>query len=374
MANWTLPVLTSLYSEVLSLLRQRDEDLAVMFDPEYSAPSSQPVGAIRWNQTNARFERWIGGSWQTLHATYAINVAQFGGQLPAYYLNWNNLTNKPASYAQADRLATARTIALSGGVSGSASFDGSQNITISTTLNLTSINGIPIGDVTRSTGAFTTVSTTGNVTISNNNPGVFLDEIDGVSTHRQSYLVRDGNAFQIQTRNSTGGFVSTDYNMPTNASGATSHSWRIGGNERLNLGNNGLVVTGWISVNTSSVSLISRITPATDNSGYLGTISTAYASVVSYAVTNLSDARLKEEIADLTEAERRAAKKIKLRTFRWKETGGKRVGYIAQEVIEAMASEGLCAFEYGLVTGSEETRFGVDMDAINAFRSEAPHG
>jgi hypothetical protein len=51
-----------------------------------------------------------------------------------------------------------------------------------------------------------------------------------------------------------------------------------------------------------------------------------------------------------------------------RDDGRKKIGYIAQEVIEAMASEGLCAFEYGLVSGEE--MYGVDMDAINAFRLE----
>jgi len=233
------------------------------------------------------------------------------------------------------------------------------------------INNTPIGGTTRAAGNFTTVSTTGNVSLASTAPSVALDQTNGTSTHRQTWLVQFNNEFQLQARNSTGDFIANDYIIARNASGATSHAWRIGGSDRLNLTNAGLVVTGWISVNTSSESIITRIRPTSDNSGFLGTLSTAYASVVSYAITNLSDARLKEEIADLTEAELRAAKKIKLRTFRWKETGDKKIGYIAQEVIEAMASEGLCAFEYGLVTGSEETRFGVDMDAINAFRLEA---
>ena len=49
-----------------------------------------------------------------------------------------------------------------------------------------------------------------------------------------------------------------------------------------------------------------------------------------------------------------------------RDTGQRKVGYVAQEVIEAMASEGIDAFAYGLVTDGEF--YGVDMDAINAFR------
>lgn len=42
----------------------------------------------------------------------------------------------------ADKLKTARTIALTGGVGGSASFDGSGNISIATTLSITE-NDVP---------------------------------------------------------------------------------------------------------------------------------------------------------------------------------------------------------------------------------------
>jgi hypothetical protein len=77
-----------------------------------------------------------------------------------------------------------------------------------------------------------------------------------------------------------------------------------------------------------------------------------------------SDARLKSEIRDLNEAERRAAAKIKPRTFLM--SGKRKVGYIAQEIIEAMASEGLDAFEYNLVTDGDF--LSVDYDAVAAFR------
>lgn len=70
---------------------------------------------------------------------------------------WSGITGKPESFtpsshthtiseisnistatvAKADQLTTARTIALSGAVTGSVSFDGSENVTISTSVNHT---------------------------------------------------------------------------------------------------------------------------------------------------------------------------------------------------------------------------------------------
>ncbi|MBK0062136.1 MULTISPECIES: pyocin knob domain-containing protein [unclassified Acinetobacter] len=90
--------------------------------------------------------------------------------------------------ATATKLATARNIALSGAVSGSANFDGSGNITITTTAN----NAIGVGqswsDVTSSRAVNTTyTNTTGKpiqimVTTANwNNAGSFELVLDGVS-------------------------------------------------------------------------------------------------------------------------------------------------------------------------------------------------
>ena len=75
---------------------------------------------------------------------------KLGGQLPDFYQNASNInagTLNPArlsgtygisitgNAATASKLATARTIALAGNASGSASFDGSGNITINTTVS-----------------------------------------------------------------------------------------------------------------------------------------------------------------------------------------------------------------------------------------------
>ncbi|ENR2981242.1 hypothetical protein ACEVBE_001543, partial [Acinetobacter nosocomialis] len=89
--------------------------------------------------------------------------------------------------ATATRLQTARNIALTGAVSGSANFDGSGNITIVTTAN----NAIGVGqswsDVTSSRSSNTTyTNTTGKpiqimvLTPSWNNAGSFDLLVDGV--------------------------------------------------------------------------------------------------------------------------------------------------------------------------------------------------
>jgi hypothetical protein len=111
---------------------------------------------------------------------------------------------------------------------------------------------------------------------------------------------------------------------------------------------------------------MSGIRPVAGNSFDLGSSPSRWRFLyLENAPVVTSDARLKENIRSLNAAEMRAAAKIERRTFTI--NGKRKVGYIAQEIIEAMQSEGLCAFEYGLVSDGET--YGVDYDAVTAFRS-----
>jgi hypothetical protein len=70
MADWSLPTLTSTYTNFLSQLQTRDTDLALQFDG--TTTSNQPVGTIRWNSTANRWQKWTGSAWGELTATYAL--------------------------------------------------------------------------------------------------------------------------------------------------------------------------------------------------------------------------------------------------------------------------------------------------------------
>lgn len=70
MANWSNPVLTSTYTDVLSILKDRDVDLALQFDGV--SPTNLPTGAIRWSSSANRWQKWSGSAWGELTATYAL--------------------------------------------------------------------------------------------------------------------------------------------------------------------------------------------------------------------------------------------------------------------------------------------------------------
>ena len=71
--DWNNPTLTSLYTAVLSELKTRDAELAVMFDGVSS--TNLPTGTIRWSSSNDRWEKWNGSAWVALSNTVANHIA-----------------------------------------------------------------------------------------------------------------------------------------------------------------------------------------------------------------------------------------------------------------------------------------------------------
>ena len=84
-ANWANPTLTSLYTNFVTEVKARDEDLAVQFDG--FSGSGIPTGTIQWSSSNNRWQKWSGSSWGVLSTTYALTglsttgAAAIGGNL-----------------------------------------------------------------------------------------------------------------------------------------------------------------------------------------------------------------------------------------------------------------------------------------------------
>lgn len=80
MANWTKPEITDTYTELLDFLKDRDIDLATMFqDLTGVVAGSLPVGTLRWNDAGSKFEKWNGSAWVDLATQYAVDVATVDG-------------------------------------------------------------------------------------------------------------------------------------------------------------------------------------------------------------------------------------------------------------------------------------------------------
>lgn len=65
MAIWTEPVLTTTYVSWRTLLQERADSQAKMFDDGVTW-TGLPTGTVRWNNSNDRFEKWNGSAWANL--------------------------------------------------------------------------------------------------------------------------------------------------------------------------------------------------------------------------------------------------------------------------------------------------------------------
>lgn len=69
MANWNNPQLTTTYTDFLTIIKDRDVDLALQFD---GVGTNIPTNAIRWDSTANRWKKWNGSAWNELTSTYAL--------------------------------------------------------------------------------------------------------------------------------------------------------------------------------------------------------------------------------------------------------------------------------------------------------------
>lgn len=98
------------------------------------------------------------------------------------------------------------------------------------------------------------------------NPQLVFSTTSGDTDFNQTALSHNGAQLAMHTRNSVGTPISTDYLQQRNASGATSHSWRIGGVEKILVNVNGITVDGDVTVGANSF-IMSANTGVLYNSG-----------------------------------------------------------------------------------------------------------
>lgn len=125
MANWSLPTTGSKYVDYTAELNARLNDLAYGLDPAYTTASNVLVNFTRFSSANSRWEKYNGTSWVAMASSYAIDI-----------------TGKAAA------LSTARAITLTGDASGTANFDGSAGISITTTLGNSGVTAGSFGSGT----------------------------------------------------------------------------------------------------------------------------------------------------------------------------------------------------------------------------------
>ena len=77
MADFNQPVLSSLYSDMLNILKERDKEALIWM--EGSTNTNLPLNAKRWNSSNNYFEKFNGTAWVALATKYNIDVEKIDG-------------------------------------------------------------------------------------------------------------------------------------------------------------------------------------------------------------------------------------------------------------------------------------------------------
>ena len=97
---------------------------------------------------------------------------------------------------------------------------------------------------------FSGSATMDGLTVASTNPILTIQDTDATTTYNRTEFQNAGGSLNLNTRHSNGTFVSTDYQIGKNASGAISHKWYIGSTNGLaldsssnvNIPNGGLMV------------------------------------------------------------------------------------------------------------------------------------
>lgn len=258
---------------------------------------------------------------------------------------------------------SAGAFVVNGGALGTPSSGTVTNLTGTASIN---INGT-VGATTPNTGAFTTVSTSGNVGIAGGSLVSYSLVIgDGSTTSARTACFDNGGTGVMfcGVESSTGGALVT---------GTAAYAGIVGGNmSTLQLCTNDGVR---ISVDSSG-----HVASGSDNSQTLGTASKRWSVV--YAGTgaiNTSDATEKTPVLPFSDGEAAAAKQIsaEIGTFKFLDAVSKKgnearkhIGLTVQRAIEIMQSHGLDPFAYGFICFDEwdgGSRYGFRTDELLLF-------
>jgi uncharacterized small protein (DUF1192 family) len=145
MADHLKPTITSTYSNFVTELDGRFDDLAVGLDPAVTTVTNAPTNTIRWSSSSTKWQKFNGSSWADLAAAYSINISgnaatvTNGVYTSGSYSNPSWITALSGSKVTGDiagnsgtatRLITARAI-------NGVNFDGTAGININLNTSLT---------------------------------------------------------------------------------------------------------------------------------------------------------------------------------------------------------------------------------------------
>jgi hypothetical protein len=151
-----------------------------------------------------------------------------------------------------DQTGTVVTTGDNGSVTSTMILDGTilnANISASAAIADTKLATISTaGKVSGTAITSGTIATSGELRITNNALLLALRRVTALLRTASTVGKGRNNQFLIQTRSSAGVFLSNDYSIPADASGATDHIWRIANTEKARLNSAGLTVVNDLTI------------------------------------------------------------------------------------------------------------------------------
>jgi hypothetical protein len=172
MADHLKPTITSTYSNFVTELDGRFDDLAVGLDPAVTTATNLPTGSIRWVSASNKWQKYNGAAYVDLSSLYSISISGNSGTVTnGVYTN--------GSYANPTFIASLSGTKITGDISGNSgsstklftarningvAFDGTAAISLNLNTNLTfnnsgsgSASGIIFNGGTATTISYNTV-------------------------------------------------------------------------------------------------------------------------------------------------------------------------------------------------------------------------
>lgn len=113
MADHLKPTITSTYSNFVSELDSRLDDLAVGLDPVATTATNVPVNSIRWSSASNKWQKFNGSAWSDLSSLFSINISGNAGTV-------TNGVYTSGSYADPAWITSIAGAKVSGAISGNA--------------------------------------------------------------------------------------------------------------------------------------------------------------------------------------------------------------------------------------------------------------
>lgn len=145
MADHLKPTITSTYSNFVSEMDARFDDLAVGLDPAVTSAINVPINSTRWSSASNKWQKYNGTAWNDLSALYSINISGNAGTVTnGVYTNgsYSNptwitaLAGSKITGAISGNAATATALITARNINGVA-FDGTAAISINTNQSAT---------------------------------------------------------------------------------------------------------------------------------------------------------------------------------------------------------------------------------------------